>query len=218
MNGCFRVWKLMVFVLLLGGFILPVSAQAGVEYNGHYYELSTVAMPSWCPDSTDWETAALWATQVEYNGMPGYLATLTSAAENEAILPLIDIFWSHSGIWIGGFQPDNLNADSGATPSSDWKWVSGEPWGYTNWQPGYPKDGPGWTEAPPYIENNAANRLMLLADGTWADHSVGDIAGNRFLVEYSPVGGSTVTPEPVSCLLFLLGAGAFVGTKKLRKS
>jgi probable HAF family extracellular repeat protein len=74
----------------------------------------------------------------------GYLATLTSSAENDFIFRLIDApqFWNDSingsGPAIGGFQ-----ADGSPEPGDGWRWATDEPWVYTNWLPGEPDNGAG---------------------------------------------------------------------------
>ena len=78
--------------------------------NGHWYEVVS--------------TLRTWDAQsVVAESRQGHLATITSASENA--------FVSQStvgGCWIGGIAPVN----QGCTPSA-WTWVTGEPWGYSNW-------------------------------------------------------------------------------------
>ena len=104
--------------------------------NGHYYQ--AVALPG----RLNWADAQAYA---EAQG--GYLATITSDAENSFVLGLINHpqFWiydgNNAGPYIGGFQPPNS-----VEPAGGWTWVNNEgPVTYANWAPGQP-DNSGGTE------------------------------------------------------------------------
>lgn len=76
--------------------------------------------------------------------MGGYLATLTSEAENEHVASILK-----GNSWVGG--NDEVN-------EGNWVWVTGEKLSFQNWKQGEP--------------NNAAtkeNGLQLLGDGQWND-------------------------------------------------
>lgn len=102
--------------------------------NGHYYEAVLV------PSGISW-TQARNAAQ----SRGGYLATPTSAAENNFVFQRINQpqYWnqepaggSNLGPWLGAYQ----TFDNGSTPSANWVWVTGEPWSYTNWYSGEPNN------------------------------------------------------------------------------
>jgi len=99
------------------------------NYNGHSYYRST-GNAFW----TDARTAC--------SNMGGYLVTVTSAAENNFIFSL----WP-SG-WIG--LTDEVN-------EGVWRWVTGEPYSYSSWNPGEP--------------NNAGNEdyIQFVGGGKWND-------------------------------------------------
>ena len=99
------------------------------NYNGHSYYRSTGSM-TW--------TAARQACA----NMGGYLVTVTSAAENNFIFNL----WP-SG-WIG--LTDEV-------VEGQWRWVTGEPYSYSSWNPGEP--------------NNAGNEdyVQFVGGGRWND-------------------------------------------------
>jgi len=99
------------------------------NYNGHSYYRST-GSAFW----TDARTAC--------SNMGGYLVTVTSAAENNFIFGL----WP-SG-WIG--LTDEVN-------EGVWRWVTGETYSYTSWNPGEP--------------NNAGNEdyVQFVGGGKWND-------------------------------------------------
>ena len=56
----------------------------------------------------------------------GHLATVTNYEEEEFIKSIVG---SRAFYWLGGYKDDE---------SGDWFWVTGEPWGYTDWSPGQP--------------------------------------------------------------------------------
>jgi hypothetical protein len=99
------------------------------NYNGHSYYRST-GNAFW----TDARTAC--------SNMGGYLVTVTSAAENNFIFGL----WP-SG-WIG--LTDEVN-------EGVWRWVTGEAYSYSSWNPGEP--------------NNAGNEdyIQFVGGGKWND-------------------------------------------------
>ncbi|MEO0531484.1 MAG: lectin-like protein [Planctomycetota bacterium] len=105
--------------------------------NGHLYEIIAV------PGGITWDAAQAAAVS---NG--GYLATLTSAAENDFVydnLASDPIYWQLgagfiTGPWIGGLQPVGS-----PEPAGGWEWVNGEgvfDGNYTNWRAGEPNDNP----------------------------------------------------------------------------
>lgn len=98
------------------------------EGNGHWYE---VVYPA-----ANWADAKEYAEGSNWMGMPGYLATITSEAENDYVHGLLNgVSWA----WLGGYQdPGN---DGG--PEDGWTWVTGEPWSFTHWNPGEPNDPQG---------------------------------------------------------------------------
>jgi hypothetical protein len=67
----------------------------------------------------------------------GHLATITSPEENTFVKSLfennpaywyVDGFNNALGPWLGGVQ-----APGSAEPGGGWGWVTGEPFGYTDW-------------------------------------------------------------------------------------
>jgi len=131
-------------VLLLASAVLLTAASVvhaepvWFEETGHYYE--AVAEP----DGIEWEEA-----RAACEARCGYLATILTGTENEFVFDLIDDpgFWfidaynNAIGPWIGGFQPDGS-----PEPNGDWQWLTGEPWGFTNWGPGEPNNFGGSEE------------------------------------------------------------------------
>ncbi len=121
------------------GFVVEYESAPALslaQYNpgtGHWYNAVTVG------SGISWYEAEAAAS-----AMGGYLATLTSAAENQFVF---DTFPQASrlaqfGYWLGGFQPNDTPVPD-PDPAAGWIWVTGESWDFTNWLPGEPNDFPG---------------------------------------------------------------------------
>lgn len=98
--------------------------------NGHWYKAVALS------NDVTW-TEANRLAQME----GGYLASITSAAENDFVFNLVNAseFFSADngdGPALGGFQ-----REGSAEPNGGWCWVSGEPWNYHNWLRSEPNNG-----------------------------------------------------------------------------
>lgn len=107
--------------------------------NGHQY----LAVPGYT--GLTWDAANALA-----QAQGGYLASITSPAENDFVFGLINspgFFngFNGGGPAIGGY----LNA-----PADGWHWTSGEPWNFTNWAPGLPNNGPDGFDNLVYYSGN----------------------------------------------------------------
>ena len=182
MNSCSRF-----FGLCFGLALFPSSAPGQITRwtpnsggNGHYYE--AVAAPSGIP----WASAQALAV-----GKGGYLATITSAAENSFVYGLISSnlsYWHVTGTeswgpWLGGLQPIGS-----AEPTGGWTWVTGEAFSYQNWAGLQP--------------NNNANENRLQFHGhnapggapTWNDLNASNIQYVRgYLIEYTALPTLAIT-------------------------
>lgn len=164
-----RVKLYVVGFSLMAGVL---SANASLHYfsgTGHWYE------PVLVPGGIEWPDANAAAT-----ARGGYLCTITNASENTFVASLVDVSYYSDvsinsdilGPWLGGFRHAN---------ESQWQWVTGEPFTYTDWYPGQP-DGYGGTE----------QRLQFYArattGSTWGDHPGTPITGyslpRGYIVEY----------------------------------
>lgn len=175
----------------------------GPGANGHYYQaLSTSSLISWADASA----------QVALAGRGGYLATITSAAENSFLFSLIDSpqFWNtdtagnSEGAFIGGLQT------GGPEPLGGWQWVSGEPWSFTAWHGSQPDNAGG---AENYLQFFGGTGSARLAQ--WNDISLNQQSARAYIVEYdtNPLASA---PEPSSLLLCLV-AGLGVTGRSLWK-
>lgn len=147
-----------------------------------------------------------------YKGMQGYLATVTSAAENAFVYAIS----GNLGTWLGATQV--------SASSNNWKWAVGPENGtqfstgatsansmYVNWWAGEP--------------NNSANYVFMTTQATWDDlvsSQSGAYYNSGNVVEY----GSTASGDPATSILkvtatmgvdattpvFVLAAGAATGT------
>ena len=95
--------------------IIVSVTPAGTNYfsgNGHYYKLVTGSI-NW----TDAKTAAEAST---YEGLTGYLVTITSEAENNFIKNKLA-----TNTWIGGSDNSTYTSNTHAQTEGTWEWVSG---------------------------------------------------------------------------------------------
>ncbi|WP_369815128.1 lectin-like protein, partial [Flavobacterium sp. TAB 87] len=149
-------------ITFLAGNALPF------EGNNHYYEFVTAPNISWTAAKTA-------ADALLFNGLQGYLATITSAPENDFISSKL----SGQG-WFGA---------SDVAVEGNWKWMTGPETGQQFWQgtsSGNPVNGfyNKWASGEP---NNQGDEDYghFLANGQWNDYPLslsGQIQG--YVVEY----------------------------------
>jgi hypothetical protein len=168
---------LLLGACLLGLMALPRAAQAAPIMNpdnGHYYE--GVARSA----GTTWNAANDAANARTYMGMHGHLATVTSPAESSFILQKLPE--AIAGYYcLGGIQSHGL-----LDPAAGWQWVTGEPWGYTNW---HVVDGTEPNDAYGIgTGSNDENKLQFWAQGDapWNDIRPTSVESGGFVVEYEP--------------------------------
>jgi hypothetical protein len=111
--------------------------ESSVGGNGHWY--------------LRFDTPVLWSQARSLcEGMGGHLATIQSAEENAFVASIN----AGNNCWLGGFQ-----APGSCEDNCDWQWVTGEAWGWTNWDWGQPDD----------IGNE--DHLQFWSNGSvWNDH------------------------------------------------
>jgi Lectin C-type domain/PEP-CTERM motif len=173
--------------MLCLGLISPVVLAAPVPWlvsdggNGHSYEAFRA------PSGITWANA-----QADAVSRGGYLATMTSAAENSIAYGLIssDIsYWYVTGSeswgpWLGGLQPSGSSE-----PSGGWTWVTGEAFSYANWAGLQPNNSSQNENRIQFSGHNAPGGAA-----TWNDLNDSATTYVRaYIVEFNAV------PEP-SCL------------------
>ncbi|MDD4032799.1 MAG: SUMF1/EgtB/PvdO family nonheme iron enzyme, partial [Bacteroidales bacterium] len=160
------------------------------EGNLHYYELVEV------PEGLTWDQAKIAAETATLNGIPGYLATINSAEENSFIVEYYQNVIQGSA-WIGGDQESGKAADQG------WRWVTGEPWTYTNWRIYNPEPNDCYGSYPEDALEIMFNLNDATAHGYWNDAARHDQNGHYYyLVEYPSMycrrtAGGTLNGQPV---------------------
>ena len=91
--------------------------------NGHWYQVVQ-------KDEIDW-----YESDAQSIDIGGYLASITSSAENEFVLSLLSesVFNGSRGPWLGGIQPAGSSE-----PDGGWVWSTGENFVFTGWLEGSP--------------------------------------------------------------------------------
>jgi hypothetical protein len=87
-----------------------------------------------------------------HDGTSGYLATISSQGEQDFIL---ESFPDATSYFFGAYQ-----APGSTEPNGGWRWVTPEPWSWTNWGASEPSNTGG-------VEDGAA----FHSDGSWNDWS-----------------------------------------------
>jgi hypothetical protein len=160
-----------ILILLLLLFATAASSQVVFNpANGHYYERVDITI--------SWPEAKAAAEARTHLGIRGHLATITSAEENAFIVENLggELIREH---WLGGYQ--DTSAPDYEEPGGGWRWITGEPFVYTNW---------GRFEGTPEPNNSGGDEGYLVffhvdAVGTWNDLNA--LPQHGYIVEYEPV-------------------------------
>jgi hypothetical protein len=145
----------------------PVQWKVSEGGNGHWYRLVFDGHPSWTE-------AKQLAEQ-----LGGYLATLTSKSENDLGGVLSR---GATAMLLGGFQ-DRASQDY-SEPAGGWRWITGEPWTFTNWGSGEPNDANNGHGDPgeDYLSSWTGGQGFRWGDG---DNICPECNPGPFLVEWS---------------------------------
>ncbi len=179
---------------------LPVQWSAADGGNDHWYELV------WDHGSISWTDARAKAEASSHGGQFGYLATVTSAAEQLFLNAINADFVSNSPYhwgtyttaWLGGSDRDG---------EGHWEWVTGETFDYENWAPFQP--------------NNFLNQDYLVG---WAWGDEWDDCWNKcllpvvqkYVVEYD--NAPSAVPLPATLPLVALGLGGMGIVSRRRRT
>jgi hypothetical protein len=177
--------------IMLGGSIQWTIASGG---NGHYYEVIAA------PGGITWNAASAAAT-----ALGGYLATITSAAENNFVFNLannpsyyMDVNGNRAlGPWLGGYR----------TGPSSFAWVTAEPFVYTHWASNEPSNSNEDENNIEYLGKCTFSPCALAA--TWNDLSSGaDTFYNQLPIGYAVEFNTEPVPEPGSMAFLVAGMTA----------
>jgi len=142
--------------------------ETSVGGNSHWYK--AVAVPA----GISWTEAATLA-----RAEGGYLATITSAAENSFVFELVnapEFFVNGKGPALGGFQ-----RDESSEPAGGWSWVDGEPWNYSNWHSGEPNNSRYHTGMEDRLE--FYSKIAGRPAATWNDLNRDDTTLGGYVIE-----------------------------------
>ncbi len=165
-------------------FLVSENTTTPMYYSGtgHYYEyISRGTAPR-----IDWTDAVAAASGMTYNGMEGYMVTITSAGENAFVVNKM----AESG-WIGASDP---------TATGVWKWATGPEAGTQFWQGYRPGSAVGgqynnWQSGEPNkdsLEENYAHIILEYPNfipGEWNDMADSNDFVKGYVVEYGGMPG-----------------------------
>ena len=168
------------------GWSQSATWQVGSGGNGHYYELIAA------PGGVTWSNASAAATN-----RGGYLATITSSGENAFVHGLASQntnAWyiagggaTWYGPWLGGVQPVGA-----AEPAGGWRWVTEEPFAYSNWASVQPNNSGGAEDRIQFVG------ATLATAATWNDLAQTNVTFVRgYVVEYETRPALTITASDV---------------------
>ncbi|MEN1680844.1 MAG: lectin-like protein [Planctomycetota bacterium] len=153
----------------------PVEWEASEGGNGHFYQLVVQDEP------LTWHEAAQDAMSRYYRGKPGHLATMTSPAEDQFVVQNLLAEVHTRGVWFG--LTDVLR-------EGHFRWVTGEPYEYTNWA-NWPNQQPdNFHEADWHGGEDYGMYTRLTDDRPWAwnDLSIDSMHEkiSAYLIEFEP--------------------------------
>lgn len=168
-----------------------VGAQAAPVYdaaNGHYYEYISD------PSITNFQTAMAFAASQTYQGLTGYLATITSDAENQFVFQNVSGGSGNQPGYGGGTDDQSIGI---------WKWVTGPEAGTTFYIEGAPTQ-PGYSNWNPGEPNNTGNEnyLNLFNNSPSGWNNIPN-SPNAIYVEFG--GLAAAVPEPSTWVMMMLG-------------
>ena len=149
--------------------------QEATEFNGHFYYIYNV------------DTGITWKGAKQYcESQGGYLVTITSPEEQEFISELVQNQEKRS-YWIGLTDEEE---------SGVWRWVTDEPFSYSNWGYNEPNHGYGGKEHYVAIVSYDTSYDYPIFLGEWNDHANDrDIVQFGFICEWESSASSTPPSE-----------------------
>jgi hypothetical protein len=183
-----------IFLLHTGELNAPApppqpAAEAPVfnAVSGHWYQVVRV------PGGIDWPSARAAAQAASYAGVTGHLATLTSVDEVKFISArVVNNAGGDEHFWLGAYQ--DHTAPDYREPAGGWRWVTGEPFVYANWNPGEPNNTDG--------DEDVVELARVIGD-RWNDLPAWAALGG-YLVEYEPPAAPPTPPAPAGVSQLIL--------------
>lgn len=165
----------------------PVQWSSASGGNDHFYEFVSA-------QGIEWADAQVAAVARTFNGQNGYLATLTSAAEDTFVDSNFAPLYIEA--WAGAFQSPYNNP----VPTDGWKWITGETWSFTDWAVGEPNDFQG----PEFLLSVGGDLNQPQFQRRWNDDGVGTDQQLKtgYLVEY-PIPGPSSSLAVAGTLWFV---------------
>ena len=159
--------------------------------NGHYYQL---VLPDLNEEVT-WQNAE---ATLESRG--GYLATVTSAAENDFLRinfqSLLDVsFGRHGNLWAWIGLSDEAR-------EGVYKWVTGEPYGFSNWLAGEPNN----LFNEDYVHYKVRAEFTNELSWAWNDAPVTPNFMRTYGDRFAYIGEFSANPVPEPNTLLLAGS------------
>jgi hypothetical protein len=149
-------------------------------YNGHFYAM---VEDQNLPHVMDWFIARDDAATLTYTftdavsgntyTWAGHLATINSQGERDTVMTFGGD-WVRA--WIGGFY------DYG---TADWRWITGEPWGYTDWVSAHNEAG-DWVNGETAVHINWAHPVWYPQWIGWESITPFSNQPYRMIVEFEP--------------------------------
>ena len=144
--------------------------------NGNHYQIAGVR--------TTWQEARVQATQRVHEGVPGHLAAITSAGENNFIYNVLGAS-ALDEYWLGGRQ--NPSASDYSEPGGGYRWLTGEQLSgaYENWAPGEPNDAGAGEDSVAYVkaaEWADIEGTSLINEGYVIEFPTGALVGESFCI------------------------------------
>jgi len=178
----------------------PVQWTSASGGNDHWYEVI------WAHANLTWNQANAAAQSLVHDGETGYLASITSAAEQAFLNGVNNAFTTASSSHHGTYVTAWIGANDAAVDGA-FEWTSGEAFGYSNWAGGEPNN---WGGDEDYVQ------------GWWSGDDWND-AGlystlQKYVVEYDSATNNNTNPVPVPASLPMALAGfgvmAWIGRRR----
>ena len=190
--------------MFLGAVSGAGAAPVSFDGTGHSYELVSTPLT--------WTAASSAALAMSFAGEPGYLATITSAEENQFIIDTFSPETTQGGDGYGFWLGANDVAQEG-----QWRWVVGPEAGTLFSSGNFPSTSIGftfWGSNEPADWGAGEDHLLFDREGgsglpEW-DDKAGD-SSRQYLVEYN------VIPLPAAAWLWCVMLGGMAGVGAMRR-